>query len=299
MTTRGSLVAEAAAELAAVGFGEPRRHARRLVASALAISQSDLFGHPERAPDGPQIHRVRMMLGRMVEGEPLSRILDRREFWGLEFILSIATLDPRPETETLVEAVLERRLGRRGPLSFLDLGTGTGCLLVALLREFPAAIGVGLDIAEGAVRTADRNAAAHGCADRAFFFVSDWAAALSRRFDVIVANPPYIARAALPQLPREVVCHDPLRALDGGEDGLEAYRRIAEELPTLLAPGGIFVVELGIGQASKVAEIIEANGLTVDGIEKDLAGIARCLIASADASVIGGEKMVGLRRGPV
>ncbi len=283
MATRGSLVAEAAAALAAVGLEEPRRHARRLIASALAISQSDLVGHPERVLNEPHTHRVRMMLGRMAEGEPLSRILERREFWGLEFILSVATLDPRPETETLIEAVLKRRPGRCASLCFLDLGTGTGCLLVALLREFPAAAGVGLDIAEAAVRTAARNAAALGCTDRAFFLVGDWGAALSRRFDVIIANPPYIARAALPLLPREVACHDPLRALDGGEDGLEAYRRIAEDVPTLLAPGGIFVTEIGVGQASKVAEILEANGLAVDGIEKDLAGFARCLIASADA----------------
>jgi release factor glutamine methyltransferase len=279
LATRGSLVSEAAAALVAIGFREPRRHARRLVASALAISQSDLFGHPEKALDEAQIHRVRMVLGRMVEGEPLSRILERREFWGLEFILSVATLDPRPETETLVEVVLERCPGGQASLCFLDLGTGTGCLLVALLREFPSAIGVGLDIAEAAVRTAARNAVAHGCADRASFLVGDWGAALSRRFDVIVTNPPYIARAALPLLPRDVACHDPLRALDGGEDGLEAYRRIAEDLPALLAAGGIFVAELGVGQASKVVEILEGNGLAVDGVEKDLAGVVRCLIA--------------------
>jgi release factor glutamine methyltransferase len=280
IATRGSLVAEAGAALAAAGVEEPRRHARRLVASALAISQADLFGHPEWALDEPQIHRIRLMLGRMVDGEPLSRILERREFWGLEFILSVATLDPRPETETLVEAVLSRRTGRQASFRFLDLGTGTGCLLVALLGEFPAAIGVGLDIAEHAVRTAACNAAALGCADRAFFLVGDWGAALSGRFDVIVANPPYIASAGLSLLPREVACHDPWRALDGGKDGLGAYRRIAKGVATLLAPGGIFVAEIGFGQAGEVIAILDASGLAVDGIEKDLAGVARCVIAS-------------------
>src|SRR6266851_2470676 len=150
METRGSLVTEVAGALFAAGFEDPRRHARRLVASALAISRADLFGYPDRAVDDQQINRIRRMLGRMVEREPLSRILGRREFWGLEFALSAETFDPRPETETVVEAVLTRNADRRAPLRFLDLGTGTGCLLLALLGEFPAASGVGIDISEAA-----------------------------------------------------------------------------------------------------------------------------------------------------
>jgi release factor glutamine methyltransferase len=276
--TRGSLVSEAAAALSAAGLDEPRRHARRLVASALAISQADLFGHPERALDESQIHRFRAMLCRMVEGEPLSRILERREFWGLWFTLSPETLDPRPETETVVEAVLRRCPGRHAAVRFLDLGTGTGCILLALLSEFPAASGVGIDIAETAVLTAARNAAALGFADRALFFVGDWAAAVSGRFDVIVANPPYIASANLPLLPRQVARHDPWRGLDGGEDGLEAYRRIAEDVSKLLVPDGVFVAEVGVGQAERVAAMMKTNGLALDGFDEDLAGIARCVI---------------------
>jgi release factor glutamine methyltransferase len=279
METRDALVAEVAGALSAAGFEEPRRHARRLVASALAISRADLFGHPDRAVDEQQIGRIRAMLGRMVKREPLSRILGKREFWGLEFALSAETLDPRPETETVVEAVLRRNPERRAPLRFLDLGTGTGCLLLTLLAEFPAASGVGIDIAERAVRTAACNAVALGVADRALFVVGDWGAAVSAKFDAVVTNPPYIASGELRLVPREVACYDPWRALDGGEDGLSAYRAIATHLPRLLASNGIFVTEVGIDQAEAVVAVMRTNGLDLDGIEKDLAGIPRCVVA--------------------
>src|SRR5271165_1538279 len=178
--------------LSQAGFAEPRRAARRLVASSLDLTPAELLGHSEQALDEQQTGRVRLALHRMAEREPLSRILGRREFWGLEFALSADTLDPRPETETVVEAVLRRVLNRDAPLRFLDLGTGTGCILLALLSEFPAAIGFGVDIALGAVMTARRNATALGLAERAHFLVGDWGRALSSRFDVIVSNPPYI-----------------------------------------------------------------------------------------------------------
>jgi release factor glutamine methyltransferase len=279
LKTRGSLVAEVAGALLSAGFEEPRRFARRLVASALAISQADLFAHPDQFLDEQQVGGIRIMLGRMLKREPLSRILGRREFWGLEFALSTETLDPRPETETIVEAVLMRNPDCGAPLRVLDLGTGTGCLLLALLSEFPAASGVGVDIAEDAVRTAARNALALGLADRAFFLVGDWGAAISAKFDVVVANPPYIASGDLWLLPREVVYHDPWRALDGGKDGLGAYRVITRHLPMLLAPDGIFVTEIGVDQADSVSGVIRTNGLVLDGIEKDLAAVPRCAIA--------------------
>jgi release factor glutamine methyltransferase len=303
--TLGSLLVEAAAALSADGFGEPRRHARRLLASALAISQADLFGNPDRPLDEWQIGRIRMMLDRMLKREPLTRILGRREFWGLDFSLSSETLDPRPETETLVEAVLQRNRDRAAPLRFLDLGTGTGCLLLALLCEFPAAIGIGVDIAAGAVSTACRNAARLGFAGRALFFRGNWVEAVSGKFDAIVTNPPYIATDALAVLPREVACHDPWRALDGGEDGLGAYRALAGALPALLAPEGIVAAEVGVGQASLVATILEAGGLVFDAIKEDLGGIARCVImrqeprGSRRTAVARRQKKVGMHRGPV
>lgn len=250
-----------------------------MVSEALGISPAELFGHPDRALDEQQITRMQALLRRMMAGEPLSRIFEKREFWGLEFNLSADTLDPRPETETVIEGVLRRAPDRSAPRRLLDLGTGTGCLLLALLAELPAASGVGIDIAEGAVRTAARNAVRLGLADRARFFVGDWATAVSGKFDAILANPPYIASEALALLPREVACHDPWRALDGGEDGLRSHRAIAEAAPRLLSPGGILATEIGAGQADTVAAIMRDNSLVVDGVERDLAGIARCVIA--------------------
>ncbi|MBV9687108.1 MAG: protein-(glutamine-N5) methyltransferase, release factor-specific, partial [Alphaproteobacteria bacterium] len=167
MMTRGWLIAQAATALSGAGFPDPRRHARQLVSSALAISPVDLFAHPDFSVDERQASRVQALLSRMIAGEPLSRILGRREFWGLEFLLSGDTLDPRPETETVVEGVLKRIPDRKAPLRLLDLGTGTGCLLLALLSELPAASGVGVDIAVGAVKTAIGNAGLLGLGGRA------------------------------------------------------------------------------------------------------------------------------------
>jgi len=297
--TRGWLVAEAAGALAAAGVVDPRRQARRLVCGALAITQPDLFSHPERALDEQQISQVRELLRRMVAGEPLSRIFERREFWGLEFSLSADTLDPRPETETLVDAVLRREPDRSAPRRLLDLGTGTGCLLLALLAEFPAATGVGIDIAEGAVRTAARNAVNLCLTHRARFVVGDWATAVSGKFDAILANPPYIASEALALLPREVVCHDPWRALDGGEDGLRSHWATAEAASRFLSPHGIFVTEIGAGQEDAVTAIMKEHSLIVDGVEKDLAGIARCVIAYLSPYGRRRQKKVGMRCGPV
>jgi release factor glutamine methyltransferase len=270
-----------------------------LICGALAIPQPDLFGHPDRALDEQQISRVGALLRRMVAGEPLSRVLERREFWGLEFSLSADTLDPRPETETVIEAVLRREPDRSAPRRLLDLGTGTGCLLLALLAELPAASGVGVDIAEGAARTAARNAVNLGFADRARFVVGDWTTALSGKFDAILANPPYIASEALARLPREVAGHDPRRALDGGEDGLRSHRAIAEAAPRLLSAHGMVATEIGTGQEGAVIAIMTENSLIVDGVEKDLAGIARCVIARLAPHGGRRQKKVGMRCRPV
>jgi release factor glutamine methyltransferase len=282
--TLGSILAEAAAALSAAGFDDPRRRARRLVAASLDLSPTELLSHPELTLERLAVERLRDSVTRMVGGEPLSRVLGWREFWGLRFALSADTLDPRPESETLVEAVLRRIADRSAPLCFLDLGTGTGCLLLALLSEFPAAIGIGVDIAAGAVMTARENAAELGFAVRARFVVGDWSSAVSGRFTAIVANPPYIADAALAGLAAEVSRYDPKRAVDGGEEGLAAYRSISKAVPALLASGGIFAGEIGAGQAPAIAAILTAGGLLIDGIERDLAGIERCIVARLDES---------------
>lgn len=277
--TIASIIAEAAAMLAASGFDEPRRRARRVVAAALDLSASEVFAHAERTLADGERDRVAALLARIAAHEPLSRALGRREFWGLEFALSADAFDPRPETETVVEAVLARLAERRRDYRILDLGTGSGCLLLALLSELPAATGVGVDLAPGAAKTAAANAATLGLVDRAVIVVGNWAEALAGRFDAIVANPPYIATAAIAQLPREVREHDPRRALDGGPDGLDPYRAIAADLPRLLAPGGVFAAELGAGQDAAVAEILGRHGLCVEALIGDLAGIPRCIVA--------------------
>ncbi|MBV9202025.1 MAG: peptide chain release factor N(5)-glutamine methyltransferase [Alphaproteobacteria bacterium] len=292
------MVTEAAVTLSAAGFTEPTRHARRLVSSALAISPTDLFAHPDLGVDEQQEGRVQALLRRLAAGEPLSRIFGKRAFWGLEFSLSADTLDPRPETETVVEGVLRRIPDRSTALRLLDLGTGTGCLLLALLSDLPAATGVGVDITEGAVQTAMQNADLLGFSDRARFLVGDWATALSQSFDIIVANPPYIRSDAIALLPPEVACYDPRRALDGGEDGLQSFREVAEAVPARLSSRGILAVEIGAGQAAAATAIISENGLIVDSLEHDLAGIARCVIARPALSGSRRQKKVGMGRRP-
>jgi len=295
--TLGSWLGEAASVLSRAGFSETRRLARRLVALMLDLTPADLLDRAEWVLDEQQTSRVRLALDRMAEHEPLGRILGRREFWGLEFRLSPDTLDPRPETETVVEAVLPRIADRGAPLRLLDLGTGTGCILLALLSEFPAATGYGVDISVGASAAARRNARALGLAERAHFFVGDWEAAVRGRFDVITSNPPYIVGAALADLPPEVAHYDPRLALDGGPDGLVAYRSLVADLPRLLKPGGVFACEVGLGQAPAVAGMLRSKGLAIDGCESDLAGIARCVVARAPAPAA--QKVVGMRRLPV
>jgi len=277
--TIGSVLDAAAAALGGAGFDEPRRRGRRLLAASLQLSPAEIFAHPETALTTAQEARVAEMLSRMIAREPLSRIIGSREFWGLDFVLSAETLDPRPESESVVEAVLARLPDRTLSYRFLDLGTGSGCLLLALLSEFPQAIGVGIDVAAGAARAARRNAQLLGLSERAHFAVGDWAEAIAGGFDAVVANPPYIATGAIPELPREVRDYDPKRALDGGRDGLAAYRAIAANLFPLVRPGGLFAGEIGVGQAGEVAAILSQNGLAIDGFASDLGGVIRCVLA--------------------
>ena len=275
----GDALAECAAALEAAGFEEARRPARRLVAAARGVSAAEIFAYPEAPLSAAEAAQLAAMLQRLTRHEPFSRIVGLREFWGLDFLLSADTLDPRPESEGIVEAVLARLPDRTAAYRFLDLGTGTGCLLLALLSEFPAASGIGVDIAAGAAATARHNAQRLGLGERACFLAADWASGVNARFDAIVANPPYIATGAIAGLMPEVRDHDPPRALDGGADGLAAYRAITPDLPRLLAPAGLFVAEIGAGQADAVAEILQRSGLRLDGLLPDLAGIARIVTA--------------------
>jgi release factor glutamine methyltransferase len=277
--TIGSTLGAVASALAGARVDDARRRARRLVAAALDVSATEVLAGRDFAISRDHAKRVAEWLRRTLAHEPLSRILGVREFWGLEFELSVDTLDPRPETETIVEAMNTRLPNRSDPYRFLDLGTGSGCLLLALLSEFPAATGFGVDHVFGAAAAARRNADRLGLAARACFAVGDWAAALNGHFDAVVANPPYIASADIVGLPREVRNFDPRIALDGGADGLDAYRRLVVDLTRLLKPNGLFACEIGHGQDSEVAALIAAHGLVIEEIVPDLAGVPRCVVA--------------------
>ena len=280
MTVR-DCIAEGATLLDRAGIESPRREARLLLAHAMARPVAHLVGWPETPVADPAAYRT--VLARRAAREPLSRIVGEREFWSLPFRLVPATLDPRPDSETVVEAALDAVADRDAPLRVLDLGTGSGCLLLAVLSELPQAWGLGIDIAAAAAAAARDNAEALGLAPRAAFLVADWTSALGGLFDMILANPPYIRTAAIRRLAPEVADFDPLLALDGGRDGLAAYRRLVPALAFMLAPGGTALLELGRGQAPAVAGLAAEAGLEVSGARLDLAGRTRVLMCRAPA----------------
>jgi release factor glutamine methyltransferase len=223
-----------------------------------------------------EAERLDARLRRRLRREPLSYILGRREFWSLPLAVDCHTLIPRPESETLVEAALARAGGRRG-LRILDLGTGSGCLLLALLSELPDAWGVGVDLEEGAVAVARTNARSLGLSDRAVFLCGDWASATVGGFDLIVANPPYLANCEWEQLDPGIRDFEPALALRAGGDGLAAYRRILPELPRLLAPEGRVFVETGGAAATLLPELVLASELQIIEMSPDLGHRRRCL----------------------
>ena len=263
------------------GIEDPKREAGITLSAASGVSPIALIVAP-REPLGSAARRVEEFAARRAAGEPLSRIVGEREFWGLKLTISPQVLDPRPETETIVEASLRLLRDRREePLRVLDLGVGSGALICALLSELAHARGVGVDISAAASNVARSNIAACGLAERAEIRLGDWTRGLEGSFDLIVSNPPYIPSAELPGLPREVRNFDPRLALDGGIDGLDAYRRIMPESRRLLAEGAWLLVEIGAGQGAAALSIAERSGLVDRTIIKDLAGLDRVVAARA------------------
>jgi release factor glutamine methyltransferase len=218
--------------------------------------------------------RIQQVIARRVKGEPLSRIMGRREFYGRMFALGPDTLDPRPDTETLIDIALQR-FGKKGPQKILDLGTGTGCILITLLAEWPEAQGVAVDISPGALDIARQNAKTHGVLDRSRWILGSWGAASDQSYDLIVSNPPYIRTEVIPILSPEVQNHDPILALDGGSDGLEAYKIIFTEIKKILNPGGIALLEIGFDQEESVARLAGESGLSVSSVHRDIGGNPR------------------------
>lgn len=219
----------------------------------------------------------RLLIARRAAHEPVAYLVGRQGFWSLDFQVSRATLIPRPDSETIVEAALTLA----HPAQVLDLGTGTGCLLLSVLHERPNAFGVGIDIAPAAAALARRNAERLGLAPRAVFLCGDWDAPIAGRFDLVVSNPPYIEHEGIATLMPEVAAFEPRTALDGGPDGLRCYRRIVAALPALLEPTGVAVLELGMGQGGAVASIAREFGFSAS-FRADLAGIDRAIILRRD-----------------
>jgi release factor glutamine methyltransferase len=260
--------------LGEAGIDNPRLEARLLLAHALGRTSEDLIRElnaPVAASEFANLIERRAAL------EPMAFILGWREFWSLRFRVSPATLIPRPDSETVVEAALGLCPSTQASPRVLDLGTGTGCLLLAFLHERPSGFGVGIDLSESAARLAHLNARALGLDARSSFLCGYWADSVGGRFDLVLSNPPYIATGELAGLMPDVAGHEPLAALDGGVCGLSAYRAIITALPGLLAPAGAAVLELGAGQSGAVASIAEAAGFRCE-FRPDLSGTLRAII---------------------
>lgn len=272
-----------AAQLKSARLDEAELDARILVGAALGLDLTGLVTQAARPLTAAEALRLAQHAQRRIAGEPVARILGAREFWGMPFRLSEATLVPRPDTETVVELALEifrgLTISGRHP-RIADIGVGSGAILLALLREIPDAFGVGTDVSLAALNTARDNAAALGLAGRAGFVACSYVAALRGPFDLIVSNPPYIPSAEIPKLSIEVREHDPHLALDGGNDGYDAYRALIPQAAERLAAGGALIVEAGQGQARNIETLMTAGALTVDRPPKaDLAGIPRAVSA--------------------
>jgi release factor glutamine methyltransferase len=278
-----SLLARASSVLAAAGIEGAAREARLILQHVAAIPVATQIAFSERQVTADVVVRFDQAVARRRQREPLSHILGYREFWSLSFRVTPDTLDPRADSETLVECVLDE-LKKAGAgwqardIRLIDFGTGTGCLLLALLSELPRAKGLGIDLNPGAVTVARENAARLGLADRAHFQEGNWDQDLTESFDVVISNPPYIPSGDIAGLQPEVARYEPHLALDGGDDGLSAYRRLAEVLERRMKPGGIAALEIGAGQCRDVVVLMQQAGLHHVREARDLQGHERIVV---------------------
>ncbi|MGE5537621.1 MAG: peptide chain release factor N(5)-glutamine methyltransferase [Gemmatimonas sp.] len=281
MPTIGEAIERATRTLADTGIDEPRAEARRLVALATGLRTEEVLARRDEPLAAAAERRLDDVVARRAAHEPFAYIAGEREFWSLPLRVSPGTLIPRPDTETVVEAALAwLRAQRIEAPRILDIGTGTGCIVLALLSELPRATAVAVDISDEAVAVAHDNARALGLESRVMVRRGSWTEGISESFDLIVSNPPYIRDADAASLPRDVVGYEPHAALFGGADGLDSYRAIAAGAAPLLKRGGALVVEVGAGQADDVATLFRGAGLDIVGVRSDLAGIARCVVAT-------------------
>jgi len=271
-----------ATQFKAGGIDSPELDARLLIGAVLNLDHTGLAVQAARRVTEDEASTISSFTQRRIAHEPVARILGHKEFWGLDLRLSDATLVPRPDTETIVAAALEMisaDTAATKPLRIADIGTGSGAILLALLSELPAATGIGTDISDAALKTARLNAQQLGLADRVSFIRCDYASALTGPFDLMVSNPPYIRSADIAMLDRDVRDYDPRLALDGGADGLDAYRVIAPQAASLLAPQGMLVLEVGQGQSVDVSDLMRQAGLTLSHPPRaDFGGIHRAVM---------------------
>jgi release factor glutamine methyltransferase len=267
----------AATRLGAERIEDPRREARILLAHVLGVDLAGLLRRRSERVTPQQDDRFAALVARRAAHAPLALLLGHREFWSLEFKVTPDTLIPRPESELIIEAAIglypDRGVGR-----ILDLGTGTGCLLLSALTEFPGAWGLGIDRSPAAAMVARQNAQSLGLGDRAAIMVGGWTEAIDGRFDLLLCNPPYIEASEIAGLMPEVALHEPHLALNGGEDGLDPYRVLFPDLRRRLAPGGTALFEFGAGQAAALLDLARQAALTIVGVRADLAGHPRVMI---------------------
>jgi release factor glutamine methyltransferase len=279
--TLAAVLSEARRRLAGGDIDDPALEARMIVEHFTGTERKDAIAAPERPVSPAELAKIDDAVNRRIAGEPVHRIFGWRDFYGLRLELSPDTLEPRPDTETLVDAVLpflRETVRREGRCRVLDLGTGTGAIALAIAAQVPEAIVTATDISAGALVTATGNAARLGLAARFIPLVSDWFSAIEGKFHAIVSNPPYIQAGAIGGLQREVRLHDPVRALDGGADGLDAYRAIAAGAAEHLGENAIIGVEIGEGQERDVALIFSGAGFRKVSAHRDLAGTERALV---------------------
>ncbi|MGV2020897.1 peptide chain release factor N(5)-glutamine methyltransferase [Agrobacterium sp. 22-223-1] len=273
-------LAAARKRLQAAGIADPLLDARLLIAEVVGFSLTDFVMKPDRVVTPEESARIAAMIERRANGEPVHRILGHREFHGLDLLLSKETLEPRPDTEVLVDTLLpalKKAVSAKGSARILDMGTGTGAICLALLKECPEATGIGSDISADALETAARNAARNDLGARFEAIRSDWFEKISGRFDIIVSNPPYIRTDIVATLDQEVRIHDPMAALDGGQDGLAPYRLIAADAGRFLVENGIVGVEIGFDQRLDVSAIFASHGFSLLDAVKDYGGNDRVL----------------------
>ncbi|HRP09403.1 MAG TPA: peptide chain release factor N(5)-glutamine methyltransferase [Terricaulis sp.] len=285
-TTLVSLWTDVRRRLEAAGVESPVLDARMLIEAGAGVSRLDIVTDPRREMSDAQVAGVEALAQRRIAREPISHILGRKNFWTLEFGVTPDVLTPRPETELLVEAALEF-LPPDQPARVLDIGVGSGAILLTVLSERPAARGVGVDVSDAALAVARANAEKLGLSSRVEWRNASWGEGLEGGFDLILSNPPYISSDEIAGLAPEVARHEPRLALDGGADGLDAYRALAPQIAALLAPGGRFALEVGRGQAPAVWALCDQAGLSPEQARADLAGIERMIVGRKRPALLG------------